>query len=576
MQHTHPSVIVRRRRPDTFGTERSRPHGPRSRLVRRRRSAPGAGRTLVWRDQLPRQSEWLDSCTQLPLTSSNLPTRRTVNQQVLDQSVQSFANDYQYGHTLLAYLRRADAQVVRVERSRQNRWLVHVVLPKRLGEMFDIDLEMMWMATDYDRVEPRVLEDLQLSLRTARVDDEIAVLVSADPAAERMTRRRPGGTAVLPINAATLDKAPDLGNALAKMLVTVDHFNVTVPILDPTAFFGRESDIEEARKCLRAGQHLGIFGLRKAGKSSLLNQIQRLVGEERWALARLDLNGYSGRAPRAIEDLLRRLHGSLHGLGFRPGALRSTGKTVRILRRYWLDDLTMLLDTAGDRTGVLIVIDEIDIVLPGRIVAAGGDDTDRSLLIGAFTQLRSVAQQRQAEGKAYPVVLSAGVDPHIFEAPSTNGGDNPLYQFSRIVFLDPLDREALSQMVRTLGKRTGMRFRDHRLIDELREEYGGHPLLTRQACSWLHHNRPPNEIPYNVTVEDLQRAFDAGGTGTPLRHAQDTLDEFEDWYPEEAMRVRRIVAGETVDASEIRHAVDYGLVDADGRLRIRALTHSGL
>lgn len=510
------------------------------------------------------------------MTRSRPPSRRTVNQQVLDRSIEQFSREYRYGEALLSYFRRADSQIVRVEkRERQDRWLVHVVLPERLGEMFDIDLEVLCMATEYDRVEPRVLDDLQRSLETARVDDEIAVLASADPNVERLTRKRPGGTAVLPINAASLDGAPDLGTALARMLVTVDHFNVTVPIADPTAFFGREHDIEEARKCLGAGQHLGIFGLRKAGKSSLLNQIQRVAVGDRWAVARIDLNGYGGRASRAIEDLLRRLHGSLTSLGCKPGRLRSIGPTVSILQRYWLDDLTMLLDASGDRADVLIIIDEIDIILPGRLVAAGGDDADRSLLVAAFSQLRSIAQQRQAEARSYPVVLSAGVDPHIFEAPTTGGADNPLYQFSRVSFLEPLDREALAQMVRTLGKRTGMRFRDHRLIDELRDEYGGHPLLTRQACSWLHEHRPRGEVPYVATVEALHEAFSASGTGTASRHAHDTLEAFSSWYPDEAMLVYRLIAGEDVATTSMRHAVDYGLVDSEGRIRIRALTRSG-
>lgn len=510
--------------------------------------------------------------TEQTLTQPDRRVRRTVNQHVLDQSIQEFSRGYAYGKALLAYLHRAEADVVRVERSRQNRWLVHIVLPERLGAMFDIDLELLCMATDYDRVEPRVLEDLHRSLRSARVDDEIAVLLSADPNADRMTRRRPGGTAVLTLDAASLDDAPELGDALASMLVTVDHFNVTVPITDPTAFFGRDSDIESARRCLRAGQHLGVFGLRKVGKSSLLNQVQRRMSEERWAVVRIDLNGYSGRAWQAVEDLLRRLHGSLHGLGLKPARLRSIGPNTAILRRYWLDDLSMLLDVAAERTDVLIVIDEIDIVLPGRLVAAGGSDTDRSLLLAAFSQLRSIAQQRQSEGRSYPVVLSAGVDPHIFESPRTGRAANPLYQFSRIAFLEPLDREALAQMVRVLGKRTGMRFRDHRLIDELRDEYGGHPLLTRQACSFLHHHRPSREVPYNVTLEALNDAFAAGATGSPLRHAHDTLDDFSEWYPDEARCIERLVAGQPVDVSTVRHAVDYGIVDASGAVRIRALT----
>lgn len=499
--------------------------------------------------------------------------RKTLNQQILDQSIAEFRRDYAYGPDLLTYLARAEVQIVRVERRPQSRWLVHLVLPTRLGEMFDVDLELLCMATEYDHVEPRLLEDLQQNLQTARVDDEIALLVSADPHADRMIRRRPGSTAVLTLDATTLKSSDeDLGSALARALVTVDHFNVTVPIRDPSAFFGRETEIQEALKCLAAGQHLGVFGLRKAGKSSFLNQVQRLLTDDGWVAVRLDLNAYGLRAWRAAEDLVRRVQGVARGLGIRTPGLRGVGTTATNVRALWLHDLEGLLDAIGDRIPSLVVIDEVDSVLPGRILAAGGEERDRRDLMAILAQLRSLAQQRQADGTPYPVVLSAGVDSHIYEAPNVGRADNPLYQFSRVKFLEPLDREALARMTRALGKRTGMRFRDHQLIDELQDEYGGHPLLTRQACSWVHHHRPDGAVPYNVELADLEAAFTATGTGTPLRHALDTLDEFAQWYPEEAELLPLFIKGEQIEATRLRHAMDYGLVDPRGGFAMRALS----
>ena len=437
--------------------------------------------------------------------------------------------------------------------------------------MFAIDLEMLCLVADFEKIEPRILDELQQRLRKLdRVDDELAVLVCSDPSAEKLTRRRPGQTAVLAVDAAKLSdrSLPDFPTTLAGSLMTVDHFNVTKPLTDPSSFFGRDNDIEDALQCLSAGQHLGVFGLRKSGKSSLLNQVERILADRRWAIARVDLNAYVGRPERMSEDLVRRLSESAQRLGVRVPRLTSTRGNIE---QRWIEDLEALVSRLSSAEGILLIVDEIDTVLPGRVESAGGDREDRRKMLRALVQLRAMVQDVQVRQSVHPVLLSAGVDATLFELPRLAGTDNPLYQFSRVMFLEPLDRDALQQMVRALGKRSGMRFADHRLINELADEYGGHPLLTRQACSWVHRHRPAAVVPYSVSLEALEEAFIAKGTGTPLAHAHDTLDELAQWYPDDSRLVVDLLAGQPTDVRQMQHAVDYGLVNPDGSVRMRAL-----
>lgn len=500
------------------------------------------------------------------------PARRTANQETLQNAIDRFVADCSFGGAFRDWLEHAGVRITRAKKVKGGRWDLYLVLPERLEAMFAVDLELLCVVADFARVEPRVLADLQQQLRAeGRVDSELALLASRNDEARSLTRRRAGETAVVAIAATELglDPSQSLEAVLAREIVTVDHFNVTTPITDPGSFFGRGRDVDEAVHHIEAGQHLGLFGLRKSGKSSLLNQVERTMLERGWAVSHIDLNGYIGRPERVRTDIVRGITTSRES---RPQRSRDS----RQEKGDWLDrleDRAAALKASATRVpGILIVVDEIDTVLPGRVEASGGDLKDRSTMLKAMVQLRAFAQTRAARGETPVVLLSAGVDATVFELPKLRGAANPLYQFSVVRFLEPLDRKALHTMVRTLGKRCGMSFTDPRLIDELLTEYGGHPLLSRQACSWVHRHRPVGRVPYTVPEQALLDGFTARGTGTPLAHAHDTLDELAEWYPDDAAQVLAALNGDRPDPTQMNHAIDYGLVDAEGDVRMRSLT----
>ncbi len=53
-------------------------------------------------------------------------------------------------------------------------------------------------------------------------------------------------------------------------------YDIRVPVSDVFSFFGRESLTEELLNALRLSQNLGLFGLQKMGKSSVLQRLQKL------------------------------------------------------------------------------------------------------------------------------------------------------------------------------------------------------------------------------------------------------------------------------------------------------------
>lgn len=462
---------------------------------------------------------------------------QSANQKLLDDKKNEFVRYSEFGNALLEYLKKDEVQVVRVERGQQGRWQLFAVLPEHMRAMFDIDREVLFVVTDYKKLEPRALSEVQFFLKDrVRVDDEVAVLVSQDGNADRLARQRAGETAILTLDSRKLADPthPTFRQALAHMLATVDHFNVTTPIREPSAFFGRQRDLGEALQTLERGQHTAIFGLRKAGKSSVLNRVQALLRERNWAVVALDLNEFFGTPRRFKLSVVQGFADELVTLKQPLPRLRSTEERrgLDVINESWLDDLERIRRAFEGKAQMALIIDEIDSALPARTLNVLDPAEDSLGLLRGLSQFRAFAQRLQLQGKTYPVLFGAGVDPSLFEQPQVRGIANPLYQFAVVKFLEPLDRDEMQGMIRTLGKRTGMRFRDHEVIDSLHAEYGGHPLLSRQACSFVHQHRPKNQVPYTVTLDDVTRAFTATGPNTPLAHALDVPDSFSRSSPE--------------------------------------------
>ena len=57
----------------------------------------------------------------------------------------------------------------------------------------------------------------------------------------------------------------------------VDPYNVRHPVFDVLNFFGREALASDLIEQMNSGQPIGLFGLRKMGKSSLMRYMQKLM-----------------------------------------------------------------------------------------------------------------------------------------------------------------------------------------------------------------------------------------------------------------------------------------------------------
>lgn len=508
---------------------------------------------------------------------------RTQNQHTLEQFRRLFLESAVHGRALLDYLGRSEVHVWRFERDNRSpgRWWLNITLPRHVADMFELHREIQVMYTEYERLEPRGLGVLQARVRKdLRVEPGFAVVVSRDPNVKQLANRQRGELAVVDIN---LDEVgpdnPDLRARIADVVSTVDHYDVTNPVRDPAGFFGRSSEIDQISRALDHGQSVGVFGLRKAGKTSLMNSISALRKEAGHAVVQLDIS----EVTTADEFRLRLLERIWHLLDERDnvdprgvrlrllskqGELRTDAPTIAL---HWTSDLRKLLDASDVR--VELFIDEIDQAFPGRSTL---HDDEASRLFQTLTQLRGFIQ----EGRQL-VLLGAGVDPGLFESPLVVDRDNLLYKLVRLIWLSPLSRDETAEMVRSLGRRMGVRVRGHESLDALYREYGGHPLLTRKACSVASKGRVPSELPFHLSIDQVENAIRLRGPGTPQAQAIDVLKSFSTWFPAEAellelmyssdAELREFADGEILkNPDALTHAVAYGMCFADKSPRILA------
>ena len=98
------------------------------------------------------------------------------------------------------------------------------------------------------------------------------------------------------------------------------------------------------------------------------------------------------------------------------------------------------------------------------------------------------------------VFILSGVNPSVTEVDTINGIQNPLFSIVQSEYLQGLSEEDARTMVRVLGRRMGIKF-EFSAIKLLYDQYNGHPMLLRLACSYL--NRQYNTQNRPITIKEL-------------------------------------------------------------------------
>ncbi len=509
------------------------------------------------------------------------------NLAILNQSKAEIGSRYPtFASDLFSFLERDQSKICWARKWAHHLSVMRIRPSMPITKQFDIKLEIPLLIATFADLEPRVLRRLEESpelRRSTSADKDFAILVATDRRARDFVRdRKRFSYPILTIYTDDLEarkySQASLRSEIAKLMRSVNHFDYSNEIIAAADFFGRVDDLEALIALVMSGQSVGIFGLRRAGKTSLLYQVANTLREKDIESIYIQLNLLAD-ADNLREDLVAKTARVVKMKGGtipKNSEMLNTDLTIRTsksVRRRWVYEMEALLDQID--TDIVILLDETDLANEEAIDFDERDREERQAMNRVLQQLRGVIQTRNEQGKKKLSFLAAGVAASIFTTSVRFGRDNQLFGFASARPLGPMSPDEMRQMVRVLGKRSGLRFDGHQLFSSLFAEYGGHPHLTRQACARVAENvqhRETSAVPYHVTLEDLAFVYTSRADGSPARSAWETFLSFERWYPEESELVSELVHDGTVpDTASIPHAVDFGICDVQGHLRLEAL-----
>ena len=210
-----------------------------------------------------------------------------------------------------------------------------------------------------------------------------------------------------------------------------------------------------------------------------------------------------------------------------------------------------------------MIFDEIENITFG--ISPSDHWTNDNDFIHFWQAIRSTYQKNPS---LFSIII-AGVNPKCVETGQVNGFDNPIYKMIRAEYLKFFDVNQVREMVSTIGKYMGLAF-DEEVYTYLADDYGGHPFLIRDICSYLS-GLAPSQRPYRVT-----RYWYLENKQSLDRRLHDylklILDVLKTWYSIEYELLTYLAAGDTntfkefaVEASEsISHLIGYGIVVENG------------
>ena len=212
----------------------------------------------------------------------------------------------------------------------------------------------------------------------------------------------------------------------------------------------------ELRDAISTGTPVGIFGLRKVGKTSLLQETARRAIENGEIVVYLDLL----RIPADVDDsrwlywkILNLLYESVSRMRFIKMRWRLGGyyrdfldvPTDLPVATYFDSDLSELLKCieklgVTPRPKIILLLDEIERVLPSRL-----GKREFMGFFDFFSYFRGVSQETSSF-----VVMVTGANAAVSETSQFEGRDNPVFNFFREIYLQLLEKNESQFMIRTL------------------------------------------------------------------------------------------------------------------------------
>lgn len=495
---------------------------------------------------------------------------------------QRFEGDFPFGRDVLKLFRAASARPTWLKRVPQgapaHSWVLHIRLPGNLEEHFSINRQCLVYCAATSDLQVRDAKRVEALIRDAQddVEPDFSILVSADPMtqdklAEWGMEKALGGITLVPLSKQMLNdllKGDEQEFALRRVIEQWiserNLYDERSPVTGKR-FHGRADILRDLdRHLAKGGGSVGIFGLRRIGKTSLMLELAdrlRLRPDVVPIFIDLEVGEVRHVANRIGQELVKALaeRGSL--------TERQARQALQLPEDWFNQDPRLLIARVADGirgvlTGgvlrnhrLIIMLDEAESLLPTP-------QTPVDYAIDLFRALRGVSQ----ETNQLNLVL-AGVNATPTESPILGDTDNPLFGSLAVRYLGPLQPEECNEMIRKIGRRMQIRW-DGKAVEALTAHVGAHPLLARLAASDLVGQF--RERPLRPNLDQAQQVLD-GFSERRSSVFEQMVDSLHRYYPTELEVLQVVAEGDQVFASElleddrtlVNHLSGYGVLDPD-------------
>ncbi|WP_155836498.1 hypothetical protein, partial [Burkholderia sp. AU4i] len=439
---------------------------------------------------------------------------------------------------------------------------LHCKPTRNVADALLLDREVLAIGINVADVQVRTLHVAQeiIANSQGRLDRTLIIVIHADKTGDEKLRAwgREQGYKIVPIfrpKAGALPTSETLRRVLAQDLFTQDPFSLTGPVLADSEFFGRRTNALETLRQLQSGRILSIFGIRKVGKTSLINRIVTLAreaGTPKIAMIDCSVDGFNrlnaADALKAVAKVAKLA--ANRGYAHISDALnRSDQELVPVFDDLW---------SQPNPVPLAIVFDEVDYVTPASPTQAHWKD-DFNVF---WREFRVVYQEAQRMG--FPLsLLVSGVSSQAFRVESFAGIENSVLHFIPEGYLAPFARQASKSMIKDLCTRCGLVLND---VDQekVAEICGDFPYWIRMAGSYIHRaveiQGRPRSLEAEVVGKLLDEFVEAEGTDA----ARVALEDLRRKSPEPVELLRHAASVPKVSLAEGKLLVRYGLVNRTG------------
>jgi len=384
--------------------------------------------------------------------------------------------------SMLRALERDEFVLTHVREGAGPAWFVRVSPPRSLQEGFGLAPEVLVVVVPGE-VQARDIHEANAEVIKSglRLDGNLMIVAESNTRtlADRLDRIGGHGQRIA-WGRGQNGAWPPLTEVLRARLPGFDVFEERDAVRG-AQLVGRDAEVSTLRTRVVRGDAVGLFGLRKMGKTSVMRAVTDWFDPASGLREALGTDGVSGAGVAVVVDASVLIERTVDAVADElcealRRRMRVAGAEMPRSERGglagWKAAGEDLLDQ-GQR--LCIVIDEYDLLFEGE--SGEGQIPGIGRL---FRLLRGWAQTRQG----LVSLILVGRDPTYLSAPELDGVTSALTAWCTPMWLGPLDPLKAVELLRKLGRRVGLDVGPASAVIAQRWT-GGHPLLHRQFGSAL-------------------------------------------------------------------------------------------